>query len=347
MLTTNDITRILNLYDLGKFYGVTQARRGFVNETAFVQTSKGRFVLRRSHRRLSESALRYGHDLTAWLIKRDFPVPALVAAKDGSTLLNVGGRFYEMREFVQGDDFDPSRPRQIGSVGATLARYHQAIQGFPAPGPIADPRYSPQTVMGLVERLLERDAMGELYEPLGWYDRRAAALRTPVSRGRYRSVPHLVIHGDVHSDNFLFMGDEVTVLLDFDQATWDARIVDLADALVAFATNADIPGWNAWGVFQGPLDEARATRLVAGYHAVAALSPTEIELLPQLVELIWLQGELGRVISTPEGSPDYHQDVLEQGRWLSNWMRERSQRLSASWMTLSETTEQVAAALAA
>ena len=38
-----------------------------------------------------------------------------------------------------------------------------------------------------------------------------------------QAAPHLPIHGDVHADNFRFVGDRVAALLDFDQAEWEAR----------------------------------------------------------------------------------------------------------------------------
>jgi homoserine kinase type II len=335
MLTTSDTTRVLSLYDLGKVFKVTPASRGFVNETAFVQTDRGRFVVRRGHRRLGEAAQRYRHRLIDWLTDHDLPTAELIPARNGDTLVTLDGRFCEVRTFVEGGDFTADRPLQAANVGATLARYHQIVKNFPPPEKLP-PRYSPQTILGLTERLLERDFMGELYDWLSWYDLRAARLRQQLNARDYAALPHLVIHGDIHCDNLLFDGDEVAALLDYDQATWDARIVDVADGLIGFATASNYTDKLQWGVYQGPLDEEQAARLIKGYVEVEPLSRAEIEALPLLVEIIWLQGELGRVISTPEGSPDYHQDVLTQGRWLSTWMQERSQRIAAHWLDLTE-----------
>lgn len=348
MLTTSDITRVMDLYDLGRLRNVTQARRGFVNETAFLHTDRGRFVMRRSHRRLSEAALRYRHRLITWLINHDFPAPDIIPSRTGETLVELSGRFYEVRAFVEGGDFDPSRPGQLVSVGAILARYHEAVRGFQRPSDISEPRYSPQTILGLTERLLERDMMGELYDWLSWYDMRAAQLRQILPPASYASLPHLVIHGDIHSDNLLFAGDEVAALIDYDQATWDARIVDVADALIGFATSSGQTKQLQWGVYQGPLDPDNAARLISGYAEIAPLSRVEIEMLPLIVELVWMQGELGRVISTPEGSPEYHQDVLNQGRWLSQWIQERGQSLAAQWLAASmQAADQAHASIAA
>lgn len=141
-------------------------------------------------------------------------------------------------------------------------------------------------------------------------------------------LPHLVIHGDIHGDNLRFEGDQVIALFDYDQATCDARLVDLADALVGFTTQ---PATDfMWGTYAGPLDTERTLHLVTAHVAVEPLTTTEITALPMLVELLWLQGELGRVLSTPEGAPDYHLSVLDQGHRLSDWMDQHYDELITS-----------------
>lgn len=338
MLTLLDIERVLTFYALGTLYGVTQASRGFVNETAFIQTSSGRYVVRRNHRRLGKAAQLYRHELINHLCEQDFPTPALIPTRDGETLLELEGRFFEIMTYVEGEDFDPNRPQQRTSVGATLARYHQAVQDFPPPpfGDQSQQRYSSLNIMALIENLLMRDVMGELYVPLMWYSKRASELRSAFSEAAYARLPHLIIHGDIHRDNLLFAGDDVIALLDYDQIAWDARIVDIADALIAFATSSDSGNQLMWGVFRGPLDVAHTEALIGGYTAVAPLTTIEIRMLPVLIELLWLQGELGRVMSTPDGAPDYHQSVLDQGRWLSEWMGEHGDLLVNRWLELRE-----------
>jgi homoserine kinase type II len=322
VLIDGEIAAVLSRYDVGAPLEASRAVHGYVNETTIIRTSRGRFVVRRNHRRFAEAKLRYRHALLDWLHQRFAPVPALIANRDGDTLVARGGRFYEVHAYVEGEAYDPHRPRQLASIGATLACYHEAVRGFPALAAEAAPRYSPYAVCGLAEQLIERDVMGELHDQLGWYCARAGQLRAQLPEAAYHALPHLVIHGDIHSDNLRFCGDRVAALLDFDQVCWDARLVDLADALVAFASHPDEQ--RGWGVFAGPIDPERATQLLAAYAARSPLTPHETAALVPLVELVWLQGELGRVLSTPEGAPEYHRSVLEQGRALSAWLADYS-----------------------
>ncbi|HWQ11855.1 MAG TPA: phosphotransferase [Roseiflexaceae bacterium] len=331
MLTSSDIARVLAHYDLGVAEGAIAFGHGFVNETAIVTTSRGRFVVRRNHRRIGFPTHRYRHALTAWARAHGAPTAAILPARNGDTLVVLDGRAYEVQEYIEGCDFDPSCPLQVAAAGAALARFHLAAEGFAPPPAPTEPRYAPRALHGLVERLLERDVMGELHEDLAWYDARAALLRTLLPDAAYAALRHLLIHGDVHPDNFRFAGDQVAGLLDLDQVAWDARVVDLADALVAFCSAARPKEPQGWGVFRGPLDEGRAVALLAAYASLAPLTPAEAAALPVAVEVLWLRGALGRVVSTPEGAPEYHLEVLEQGRRLSGWIATRREALTARW----------------
>ena len=51
--------------------------------------------------------------------------------------------------------------------------------------------------------------MGELHDDLAWYAARATSLNTLLSDTLYERLPHLTIHGDMHSDNLRFAGDHV------------------------------------------------------------------------------------------------------------------------------------------
>lgn len=331
MLRPTDIARVLSHYELGPIEGIAATGHGFVNETAIVVTRCGKFVVRRNHHRFSLASVRYRHHLIERLCQRSFPTARLIPNKTGSTVTIIDGRIYEVQEYVHGTDFDPSRPAQIMEVGATLAWYHQAVVDLPPPGDVTLPRYAPARIPSLTEILYERDVMGELHADLAWYDGRASALRAALPDHAYDALPRVLIHGDMHPDNVRFVGDRVVALLDFDQVERDARIVDLADALVGFATRVIPSETTSWGVFQGPLDIPQAVNLVCSYGRIAPLLPGEVAALPVLIEVLWLRGELGRVISTPEGAPDYHAAVLAQGKRLSEWMQQHARMLMDRW----------------
>jgi homoserine kinase type II len=328
LLTLYDIERLLRNYDLGALCSMRPASHGLVNETIFVETSRGRYVVRRNQHKIGRASILLRHRLLIWLRARGFPAPRLIATRLGETAIELDGRIFELCTFIDGDEFNPDRPAHLVGVGALLARYHDAVVGFPSPSPSQGPRYTTLSLHGLIERVMQRDVMGDLIEVLNWYDRRAADLQRLLPEHAYAALPSLLIHGDMHRDNLIFRGDAVAALIDFDQVTMDARLVDLADALVDFAVGSPPADWYPWGVYAGPLDATRACALLDGYTQVIPLSSAEHEALPVLVEVVWLQGHLRRVLMTADADVDYHLELLEQGRCLSLWLNERHSLLT-------------------
>jgi homoserine kinase type II len=328
MLNESDIANALACYELGDLRSIRIAPHGLVNETAFAETSLGKYVIRRNQRRLGRASLSLRHRLMAWLQARGFPVPRLIRSRDGDTVVEVQDRLYEVTVFVEGDDFNIERKNQVRNAGTILASYHRAVREFPLKSNDQPPRYRPDTMRGLIERLYERDIMGDLTATLSWYDRRIFDLCAALPAEAYNALPHVMIHGDVHRDNFLFRGDMVVALLDFDQVTNDASIIDLVDGLVAFATAPSPEGWSPWGLYDGPLDLDLARLFLRGYTETLPLKTAERVALPPILETLWLQGNIRRVLLTPEGDPEYHEIVLDQGRWLSDWVKQHHDDLT-------------------
>ncbi|MGD8822643.1 MAG: aminotransferase class III-fold pyridoxal phosphate-dependent enzyme [Anaerolineales bacterium] len=84
------------------------------------------------------------------------------------------------------------------------------------------------------------------------------------------TVPHGLIHGDLNDDNLLVTDGKLSGLLDFGDALYNPLICDLAIALT-YALIYESDPWRA------------GAQVVAGYHSVRPLSPTEVELLYPLI----------------------------------------------------------------
>lgn len=337
MLTKPTIEEILAWYNLGMLHQATAAYQGNVNETVFIQTDSGLFVLRHNRQHHGAQTHRYRHALMGCLNSRGFPAPRLIPTCEGSTLLNLNRQWYEVQEFVAGTDYDADCPDQVASIGNILARYHTQVRECAQPPGESEPRYSPTRILGLIERVMEADVMGDLWALLAWYDVRIAQIRAALPEREYAQLPHCIIHGDMHPNNLRFVAGDVVALLDYDQVAWDARIVDLADALISFASGSVGATYAPRGVFAGPLDLERTTAIIGAYAAMSSLRPEEIAVLPALVELIWLQEELHWVATALERPAEDRVEVLNQGRWLAEWMRDQREQLVAHWTEVATT----------
>jgi 4-aminobutyrate aminotransferase-like enzyme/Ser/Thr protein kinase RdoA (MazF antagonist) len=84
------------------------------------------------------------------------------------------------------------------------------------------------------------------------------------------TVPYGFIHGDLNDENLLLTEGKISGLLDFGDSLYNPLICDLAIAL-AYALLYEPDPWRA------------GAQVVAGYHTVRPLSPTELELLYPLI----------------------------------------------------------------
>ncbi|GAB4124614.1 MAG: homoserine kinase [Roseiflexaceae bacterium] len=329
MLQTSEIRTILDAYAIGSPLAIQHARHGSVNETAFVtitggeQGTQAQVVVRRCTPRLGTAAAQQRHALLAYLHQCGLPVPIMQKRPTGERFLLLNGRVCEIQSFLPGEDVQPGTHSEIDSAARLIGRYHTLVSALPPSVPVdhhhrTTPRYAPQGLRALTEKLFERDIMADLHEDLVWYDTRAAELARHLSDQRYQALPHLLIHGDIHADNMRFCQQQACALLDFDQIGWDTPLTDLVDGLVAFCTAAQTSALWQWGIFRGPLDHHHTTCFLSAYQHIHPLSTEECSVIPLMLETLYLRGCLGRVLATAEAAPDYHQQILEQGRHLAH-----------------------------
>ena len=81
--TRDDFVSILSSYDLSGYVGSHLVEQGTVQTNYFVDTVRGRFVLRYYESRSRESVL-FESDLLAYLSARDYPCPGQVKDRRGA-----------------------------------------------------------------------------------------------------------------------------------------------------------------------------------------------------------------------------------------------------------------------
>ena len=149
-------------------------------------------------------------------------------------------------------------PEAVASLGRAVARVDGALASFAHPA---------------LERAL-RWNMLDAAQLLPDADATAAAVVERFAADvlpRLRELPVQAIHNDANEHNVL-VGDNggVCGLIDFGDLCRAPRVCGLAVACAYAMTTLSVP-------------EREVTQLVSGYHAVAALTPLELELLPDLI----------------------------------------------------------------
>ena len=210
------------------------------------------FVKRHDAHLRSAASLRCEHRLAAHLRCRGVEVPQVVAADDGSTVVEMAGARYEVIERAPGVDLYAEVPSwhpyasvgHAAAAGAALARFHDAAAGFDAParpfGPLVTSTVlarAPDPAAALDRLLCARPRLGAVLDRTGVLsDVRRHCVPALQRAGRVlRRLPRGWGHGDWHPSNLTWRGRGpdagVAAVLDLGLANRTAAVHDVAVAL--------------------------------------------------------------------------------------------------------------------
>jgi homoserine kinase type II len=326
---------VLSHYALGQLQAAQRIEQGFVNENWIVETDRGRYILKR-HRpdlykpeRAKDTRIILGqHDLIKWLREAGFPAPAIVPTAGGETLLILNGELYEIQDYIEGDPYDHNRSAHLEAAAITLGRYHASVQGF-APralcawGELYSPANASAPLRLVSTHLHEACQLDEAPGLLSVIEQlRSRADGLAARFARHGTLPRLVIHGDYHAGNLLFRDDQIVGVVDYDSANWQPRVVEVAEALIYFASPR--PGQLKHLVYPGFLEWKPFTRFLQGYARLVTLDENEIRALPDYIYCIWFgvslrctaQRLLGEGPRPPEALAVL-QEILALADWAS------------------------------
>lgn len=279
----SDLVPLLRPWNLGEPDAVT--RLGGSNNASWrVVTQSGAYVLRLYRNRGNLPHVDFEHALLGQLSQRSlsFKVPAPLPSRSGRTLeqIEVGSdvHWVAVSNVIEGEHpRDWTAPRWVRAAGAALGELDAALAETTVPSSkVHLPTYSDLDRIHAVVPDPEAAVAGlPLDEPL------THSFIQCLERARsnvvemYATLPHQIIHSDLDGSNLLFLGDQVSGILDFEFASPDVRAMDFAIAVVQTAVSPELKGLE--------LDVVGA--LAGGYGAAARLTPSEIEAIPDLLRL--------------------------------------------------------------
>ncbi len=288
-----------------------------------VETPHGRFVIRRRPAEFAgRGATQFDHALLVRLANAGFPVPRPLPRPDGATTIEHEGGVYEVLAWLEGEPFTEGDSRAIAGVGMFLARFHQTLAGDVPPGKASQLREDhPDLLTPYLADLYGRVADRRVEQQLDALAGQLQAVREQLDAGLYSSLPHGVVHGDVHPGNFRFRDGEVSAAYDFDYLSVQAQVRDVCDAIMFFASRRETPlEPDRIRSLTQPFvpDLEQSARLVRGYGSRRPLVEGEWQALPWLMRSRWLQMRLrgSRKVPAGEKVPFVLHRVFEVIDWL-------------------------------
>ena len=258
-----ELEAVLSGYDVGQPLSFKGIAEGVENSNFYLQTDRGAYFLTLYEKRVSEADLPFFLGLMEHLAARGIACPQPLRRRDGSQWTRINGRPAALVSFLNGLSLRRPEVVHCAAAGDALAKLHAAGAGFAIQRPNA---LGPEGWALLVEKTADGA------------DGIEGGLRALIADGHARVVanwptdlPQGVIHADLFPDNVLFMGAQVSGLIDFYFACDDALAYDLAVMLNAWCFEGD-----------GSYNITKGKALIAAYRAKRELTRAELDALPVL-----------------------------------------------------------------
>ena len=262
-VTDDDLSRLIESYDLGTLLSYKGIAEGVENTNYVVHTTAGTYILTLYERRVDTADLPFFLGLLEHLNQRGISCPLPVRSRQGEVLTEISGRTAALVTFLEGVWPRRPQPAHCTALGRALAELHTAGESYQAK------RANALGLPGwhdLYDRLADRS--DEVSRGLGTLIAYELAY---LDRAWPRNLPEGVIHADLFPDNVFFLGEKLSGLIDFYFACNDFWAYDLAICLNAWCFEADY-AFNA----------TKARALLAGYQSLRPLTGAEYDAFPTL-----------------------------------------------------------------
>lgn len=256
--TKDDLTTILLQYHLGDYSRSERIQQGTVQTNYFLQTTKGKFVLRYYENRSRKSVL-FESDLLEYLARFQYPCPSQIKNRQGSAVSAYNDKPYVIFAWVEGHSIEKPTARQCRQLIRKAAELQQITRQFRSPYTSYRMNYNPDLCLTLAQEQAAGLDSENARAKLAWLEHELIALELPPS------VPKGICHCDFHFSNVLFKGDELAALLDFDDANYTYLQFDLVGLME----------YGAWPHPLDFLDIAKARSIVREYEKYRPLSEIE------------------------------------------------------------------------
>jgi homoserine kinase type II len=263
-LSFEDLKGLLSGYDVGTPLSFKGIAEGVENSNFYLQTDRGAYILTLYEKRVKIDDLPFFLGLMEHLAKHGLRCPQPMRNRAGAASSQVKGRAAAILTFLTGISLRKPEAQHCQAVGAAMALFHEAGKDF------GIARANALSVDGWRE-LAAATAMRADAVQSGLSGLIGDAL-AGLARDWPKDLPSGVIHADLFPDNVLFMGDQVSGLIDFYFACNDMLAYDLAVLLNSWCFESD-----------GAYNITKGKAVIAGYRATRAMSAAEIEAMPVLM----------------------------------------------------------------
>lgn len=260
----------------------TPTTGGVNNVVQYVETEDGhRYILRIYNNGGKSEKVVYEHEILKQLSqqKLSFQVPTAKPSKAGRPHERLSsGAECCVFEIIPGTLAKTTSPEEVGRATGELsaAMAKVVINDLKAPIPPYFELFKVHHAIGGDAEIFYREVatnpdFNVCREAIDFLVSEIKQVEAKLANYLQQNLPMQLIHGDLHYDNVMVVGDQVSGLLDFEFCAYDWRAMELAVALSKYVGEDD----------PLPLCE----RFVSGFVQHGELTPQEVEAIPDLINL--------------------------------------------------------------
>lgn len=248
----HELDEFLENYSLGQLQQFAGISDGIENTNYFVTTSKGQYVLT-LFEELTLDELPYFLELMAFLAEANIPSAHPVQDNNGDYLRVLNGKPAALVKRLNGASIDIATKKQCRSIGVQMAKMHVVSSEFNlSRKPTRGAKWRKQTAKRVMSKL-SNEEQDLLNQELNYH-----------KSVKLEGLPVSVIHADLFRDNALFIGDELTGIIDFYYAYNGLAIYDLAVTVNDWCESGDAEH-----------DKENAAALLQAYQTVRPIEQHE------------------------------------------------------------------------
>lgn len=261
---------------------ISRLRGGMNNSSYQLRIRNQGYVLRLYESHQDQDKVLYEHAVLDSLLRteRGFEIPELVHTLQGNTMTYCNGRIAALFRYKEGRNPELNEPQQYEQLGKQVGQLSAALSRVELPqAPIYPPYYRldisypecpPAYLLSFLNQpdpVFQHQArqMKEMAEPVAQL---FEALRS------IDQLPHQIVHGDMNASNVLENAQgQIYAILDFEFATRDVRVIELAVPLSDMLSHEEEKMWE------------KCIALISGFTSVIELEKDERAVIPLLILL--------------------------------------------------------------
>lgn len=302
MLNKTTLKKIISLYNLGLLKNYRKIPSSG-NLVYLLRTERGEFLLRlcgEGLRRRSKKEIEGELELLEKLLKYNFPVFPAIPMKNGQKVLKWKNRSGYLRNYVKGKDLKNPTPSQVEQAGQIVGWYHKLVEGYKvkAERKTWDLEETKKYFRKHKFDIL-KSGLANLYPVRDHQISNGASLfikrvEKELANLRFpQNLPKGILHEDLAKRHFIWQGNKIVGIIDFDRSYYSPLLLDLGPALRSWC----FVNWSYWS-------NENFSSFIRGYQKERPLTNLELKHLSDAVKFSTIERELSFWIRAGQGKED-------------------------------------------